>query len=520
MTVIARVSTEPTAASHSRLQGGPYHTHDWLHPVEFAYLPGPLTPALEQTIDPLLEWLKRAGCPILSRPTNQTEVIITTARFGVPVDRSKALFFHAKRRYHLSQRPRLMTIVSIAEPDYQRWLDHFTSLAARSAAASAEYQYPGLGPEAIEVLQRQARRGGPEVAMARFLQGHVKSIQVMALRHDGWNRPLSAMLFDLAGAHPTVLARDPQTFAQELGLRLLATSGAHEVNAHVFSGETFPQARWEQLASPDAMIRAGRVFGEFGFLTDPIAIEKITGFRSVSEAISAQYSEGCFATYEPEIPGLIVTASGSSRLVDKRRIQRSDQAIVVGVKPERDGAIVRPIAGLDRVVPSVEAVELMSICQAVPTRRRSNRHAEEVEVPVARSILHGHIGVAAYDPARVESVQLDEPYYRHLVSCGTGVLAEGTSSAFSRSSALNDPDDPRLVVFLEQPGHGVVVVEKWVEGRQPFEVMRDCLASGDLQASLQVPQGWIDWELITRSDGRRMMQKVAARSSNGRGDHL
>ncbi len=484
------------------------HTHAWVHPILLAYMPRVSTPALDQAVGALLDWLQAAGCTIETWPTNETDVILTTARFGSPVGREEALIFHAKRLFDLKRRPRVLTIVDVREADYQRWLSHFAALAQKPDGVLLEFQYPGLGPRAVEVLIQQAERGGPEVAMGRFLQAHVKSIQVMALRSGDSGKPICAVHFDLAGAHPVTDATDPDAFARDAGLRFLAAVCAHEVNNHDFLPDPLPKARWESLATPDAMVRAGRLFTEFGFFTEPIYIEKLLGFRGISEAISAQYSEGCYAAFDPDIPGLIATASGSSRLVDKRSIRRDDQAIVVGIKPERDGALVRRVEGMDTSVPSVEAVEMMGICAALPKRRYVNSRGEAVQVPTVRAILHGHIGVAAFNPNTVESVSLDPVYYAHLVSCGTGELAEATAAAFARSEVLGDLTDPRAVVFLEQPGHGVVVVEKWVEGKPPFETIYEYLVSGHLRVTLQVSQGGTRWETVTLPDGRRMAQKV------------
>jgi len=224
--------------------------------------------------------------------------------------------------------------------------------------------------------------------------------------------------------------------------------------------------------------------------------------------ISAQFSEGCYAAFDLDIPGLVTTASGSSRLVDKRSVGRGDQSIVVGIKPERDGTIVRRVEGMDSIMPSVEAVEMMGICQAVPGRLWRNSRGETVRAPAVRSILHGHVGVAAFNPDHVECASLDPLFYRHLVSCGTGELANATAAAFARSEALRDPSDPRTVVFLEQPGHGVVVVEKWLEDKSAFDAIYECVAEGHLRVAMQVPQGAVRWEPSTTPGGRRMLEKV------------
>ncbi len=87
------------------------------------------------------------------------------------------------------------------------------------------------------------------------------------------------------------------------------------------------------------------------------------------------------------------------------------------------------------------------------------------EAPVSRSKLHGHRGIQSFDPALVEFVSLDQPYHDYPVSCSTDAQARAIKLAFSRSEALQHPGDPRPIVFTILPGHGLVLVEKWVEGK-------------------------------------------------------
>jgi hypothetical protein len=484
--------------------------HPWVSPISLAYLPRTTTPALQQAVTAVFDWLRTAGCEVTDQPYSGTDVIITTAQFGETVHRDEALLFHAKRRYRLSRRPQILTVVDIAEDDYQRWLRHFERLAQLPEEEAHQDRYPGLGPQAAEVISHQARRGGPVLAVSRLLQAQMISIRVMALRTEQ-GRPYRAMHFDLAGARPVSDATDLEAFGAEAGARILSAVCAHEVNAHAIVDDPVPAAVWAELEGPDAMMRAGLTFTEYGFFTSPFHIEKILGYRGISDAISAQFSEGCYAVYEPDIPGLLTTATGSSRLVDKRAITRQDQAVVVGVKPGRDGALVRPVEGMESVVPSVEAVEMMGLCQAVPAHVRVNRRGEPVTTPNARAVLHGHLGVERFDPAHVEVVRLDPLFYTQLVSCGTGPLANGTAAAFAASEALRSLDDPRRVVFLEQPGHGVMVVEKWPaadEPARPFDLIRRALEAGHLVMSYDIAQGPVTWVPDLGADGRPIMRRV------------
>jgi hypothetical protein len=462
-------------------------------------------PMLDCVLKGLIDWFEANGTTVQTLPTNDTDLMLTTARFNQPVNRDEAMLFHAKRRFGLSRRPQVLTVVSMTELEYAEQIAHFKALAIDSEIGLT-HQYVGLGPQARDVMLEQARRGGPEVALGRLLQGQMNSIRVMAIVGDGAGNAHRAIHFDLAGAHPTSDATDLAQFAQDAGRRVLTAICAHDVDHHELLDETLPRAVWEKLTTPEAMIRAGVTFTQYGFFTTPISIEKVLGYRGgLGEAIAAQYSEGCYAVFEPDVPGLITTATGSSRLVDKRQISRDDQAIVIGVKPERDGARVMQVEGRSRVLPSVEAVEMMGICEALPYHDHKNSRDETVQVPAVRAILHGHLGVAAYDPESAEAVFLDEPYYDYLVSCGTGALAGGTAQAFQRSQSLRDLNDPRGIIVLEQPGHGVVIVEKWVAGKGPFETIHDCLEQGRLKMTMEVPQGRTGWRRSGRSNNGRVM---------------
>lgn len=489
----------------------PMPLHAWTHPITIAFLPRSRTAGMNLALEALFGWLREAGCTIQTQPDNTTNLIVTTGQFGDWVGRDEALLFHSKRLYRLGRRPTILTVVDLPETEYQAQLTHFRKLGQISEADAAQHQYDGLGPQAAEVIAHQARRGGPELALGRYLQTRYISIRVMALRTVN-DRPHRAVHYDLAGARPVSDATNLDDFAADAGARLLAAVCAAEVNHHSYDPQAVPAETWAALDTPDAMVAAGLTFTQYGFFTTPIQVDKLLGYRGIGDAISAQYSEGCYAVYEPEVSGLITTATGSSRLVDKRAITRTDQAVVARVLPSREGALVRPVAGMEMVVPSVEAVEMMALCESVAGHERPNRLGALVRVPNVRAILHGHLGVDRYDPAYVEAVTLDPLYYTQLVSCGTGPLADGTATAFGRSEALRNLADPRRVIFLEQPGHGVMLVEKWPapgDAQPPFSAILEALEAGHIHLSFNIAQGPMHWER-TSADGVVTLHRMLA----------
>jgi len=191
--------------------------------------------------------------------------------------------------------------------------------------------------------------------------------------------------------------------------------------------------------------------------------------------------------------------------VDKGDITEDDLAVIVGVRSDGMGALVRHVAGKRNDPPSSEAVELRGMDGVLPTITLGPEWTTTpTQVPVVRSKLHGHRGIAAYDPRRVEFVPLDPPYYHYLVSCATGAQAEGIKKAFGRSQTLQNPEDPRQLAFTVLPGHGVVIAEKWVPGAAPFQTMWEYMDAGYLQVDNLIPQG--PMEYAAGPDGRMALR--------------
>ena len=76
--------------------------------------------------------------------------------------------------------------------------------------------------------------------------------------------------------------------------------------------------------------------------------------------------------------------------------------------------------------------------------------------------------------------------------------------AFARSEALQNQEDPRNVVFTVLPGHGIVIVEKWLPEKVPFQLMWEYMDDGSLQVDNYVPQGMVAYQL--GSDDRYHLQ--------------
>ncbi|MEJ2563413.1 MAG: hypothetical protein P8Z42_12095 [Anaerolineales bacterium] len=166
-----------------------------------------------------------------------------------------------------------------------------------------------------------------------------------------------------------------------------------------------------------------------------------------------------------------------------------DLSVIVGVQPDGSGALVRHVAGKRNDSPSSESVEMMGMDRFLPRIELDSSWPLQADVPVVRSKLHGHRGIASYDPSLVEYIQLDPPYYHYPVSCSTDSQARAITSAFARSEALQKPDDPRLAAFAVLPGHGIVIAEKWISGTAPFQILWEYFDSGVIEVVKEIPQG-------------------------------
>ena len=475
--------------------------HSWLQRIHVAFVPGYMSPLLEQVADGLLNALERLGHRVQERPNEATDAIITTAPFGQPLRWRDALLFTARRRFKLEHTPTLYTLVHATPSEFRRMLNYFREVLKREPPDPKDYDFPGLAPQAYKVLFEQGRRGGPILALERLLQAQTKSIRVILV--VGEDTPLAAYHFDLVGAYPKSDASDLDVFYEDIALRMVTTLSTREVTQHEVVGEPIPRAVWDSLYAPIAMQEAARALGQRNFFTEMVRIADLVQVPAVADAVASQYSEGCFATWEPAIDALIATVTGSARPVDKDNITEDDLAVIVGVRPGGHGALVRHVEGKRNDPPSSEAVEMMDMDSLLPRIHLGPEWPWQKEVPVVRSKLHGHRGIKAYNPDLVEYVPLDEPYYHYLVSCATEAQARGIKGAFSRSQALQNPEDPRQVVFTVLPGHGVVMAEKWVPGKKPFQLFWEYMDAGHLVVDSHVPQGPM-WYL-PGEDGRMVL---------------
>ena len=475
--------------------------HPWLRTIHLAFVADASTPFMKAMKAGLLDAFRVLGHIVQESPDEQTDLLLTSALFAQPLNWRDAVLFTGRRRFGLMHTPTTITLIHARPGEFQDLLGHFEAALKKKPVESADFSFEGLASSANQTLMEQGLRGGAILALERLLQAQSKSIRVLLM--IGNEEPQTVYLFDLVGAHPRIEARDGDVFYKEIALRIVTGLSTDEVTHHQVTGEQIPFARWCKLPTPSSMRTASRELGQRGFFTRMVRVSDIVDVPAVGAAVAEQYSEGCFATWEPRLDALIATITGSARPVDKDNITEDELAVIVGVRPDGRGALIQLVEGKRNDPPSSEAVEMMAMDEPLPkvTLPLEPWEGETIfQVPVARSKLHGHRGVAAYHPDYVEFSRLDPPYYHYPVSCATEAQANGIRQAFARSEALRNPADPRQVVFTVLPGHGVVMVEKWQSGKAPFQLFWEYMDAGFLQIEAPVPQGWLSYAL--EADGR------------------
>lgn len=455
--------------------------HSWLKQLSVSYVPSPSTGLAEQVASELMSYFQSEGHRTPDVPSQETDVLLTTARLGEPLGWREALLFTARRRFKLKHAPTVFTILHARPEQFLDW----TARAEEVLQGNSEMtsSFAGVPETAYRTLAQQGKRGGAILYLLRVIQIQAKSIRVLLVIGD--KEPESAFLFDLVGAHPQIKYEDAETFYKDIATRILTAASTAEITNHQVVEPAIQREEWDSLATIQEMTQASQELGKRDFFTEMIHVSELAEIPGFSDAISSQYSEGCFATWDTHINGLLTTITGSARPVRKENITDKDLAVIVGIKPEHDGALIRKVEGHPNYPPSSEAVEMIGMDAHLP--KLSGK--DGARVPVIRSKLHGHRGVRSFDPRRVEYVSVPQSYLYYPVSCSTDAQYRAVQEAFSSSAALQNPNDPRQIIFTVLPGHGIVIVEKWVEGKQAFQAMWEAMDRKEIEIANDIPQG-------------------------------
>lgn len=472
--------------------------HAFLRQVHLAAVLGPSTPLLDRVVAGLQQAFTRLGHRWTMVPDAQTDAFVTTARLHEPVSWRHSPLFVGRKQWNLQHKPATYAMVHATTQQFRDLLAHFVAALAKPTHEPKDFALPGLAEKAWEVLRDQGSRGGPMMCVARLLQSQSKSLRVLLVVGD--DEPVEAFLFDLAGAYPRIAGGDFEHFCGEAALRIATQLSTREVTMHQVQGAPIARADWQRAQGPKAMLAVSRELGRREFFTRMVRVADLVEVPALTDALAQQYSEGCFATFDPVLRAQIVTVTGSSQPVQKMSIVEDDLAVIGEVLDGGHGVAVRAVEGLRNDPPSSEAVEFEAIDAVLPRALPPAWFGLDEPMPVVRSKLHGHRGVRGYDPRVVEFVPLSPAYYDYLVSCSTEAQAVGIAEAFRHSRALRDPNDPRTIVFTVLPGHGMLMVEKWLPKRAPFEALLQAMDDRAIDICHGVPQGWMRYV----PDGGRM----------------
>jgi hypothetical protein len=120
-----------------------------------------------------------------------------------------------------------------------------------------------------------------------------------------------------------------------------------------------------ESATIEAMTRASHELGKRDFFTEMIKVGQLAEIPASAKRSRASTAKGVLPPGELQVNGLLTTITGSARPVHKENITDKDLAVIAGIKPERDGALIRNVEGHPNHPPS-EAVEMIGMDLVLP----------------------------------------------------------------------------------------------------------------------------------------------------------
>src|ERR1051325_2767177 len=103
-------------------------THSWLKKLCLSYVPGPSTELAERVASDLIHHFQEAGHHIPKNLSEETDIILTTAKFGEALGWREALMFTARSRYKLKHAPLVFTIVHATPAQFQEYMNRIEQI--------------------------------------------------------------------------------------------------------------------------------------------------------------------------------------------------------------------------------------------------------------------------------------------------------------------------------------------------------------------------------------------------------
>jgi len=158
--------------------------HPGLKHLKVTFAPGPMDPVLEETARGILQSFRLLGHDVQDVPTDETDILLTTAEYGVPLNWRQSMVLTARRKFKLAKNPTVYTLVHVTPERLQADLDTLEKVLEKEPPDPADYRYAGMAPEAYHVLFEQGRRGGPILALERIVQSQAMGLRVLLVVGD------------------------------------------------------------------------------------------------------------------------------------------------------------------------------------------------------------------------------------------------------------------------------------------------------------------------------------------------
>src|SRR5512137_1043854 len=173
--------------------------HPWLKTMRVAYLPGPSTPVAVDVAQRLMQRIGELGHVAQERPTDETDVVLTAARFGEARSWRTAPAFQLRREFGLNRTPQFWTVIHARPEELAAALSHFERALAKEPIDLKDFEFPGLAPTAYRPLVEQGRRGGPILSVERLVQAQALCLWILLVVGD--EQPEYAYHFNLVGSY-------------------------------------------------------------------------------------------------------------------------------------------------------------------------------------------------------------------------------------------------------------------------------------------------------------------------------
>jgi hypothetical protein len=243
---------------------------------------------------------------------------------------------------------------------------------------------------------------------------------------------------------------------------------------------------WAGLPTIEALRVAGRELNERRFFTRMLRIADLVQVPAVEHAISSQYSEGCFGAWDPTLGALIATITGSARPVDKGNITEDDLAVIVGVRPDGRGALVRHVEGKHNSPPSSEAVEMMGMDAALPRFPLPGQPGVSV-----RRRAPSCTGIGASRPT-TRAMSSSRPSTSRTIT----ILFRAPPKRRPSASGRRSPARRRCATLPIRARQRLRCCRAWrgdrrkvVAGKAPFQTIWEYMDAGYLTVANLIPQG-------------------------------